>query len=155
MHQGCQHQGESGKSFPSGNQGKSRNFKKKFESQWKLSDLGEPNFLPAFLAYFCKNLMVGGTDVFLATLEISCDTCQICVMRSGRVREKFARCVRESQGIQIQPTASNPYACNSNAVCTLSILSERVFFSLFFLSHIQVWCRRVGRCGLASMIYLM
>ena len=52
--------------------------------------------------------MVAGAKSFLALLGISRDTHQICVMRSGKVREKCAEKVRESQGIQIKLTGGNP-----------------------------------------------
>ncbi len=52
--------------------------------------------------------MVAGAKFFLASLGISCDTHQICVVRSGKVREKCAEKVRESQGIQIKVTGGNP-----------------------------------------------
>ena len=58
---------------------------------------------------FCKkNPVVAGAKFFLASLEISCDTHQICVVRSGKVREGCAEKVRESQGIQIELTGGNP-----------------------------------------------
>ena len=52
--------------------------------------------------------MIAGAKFFLASLGISRDTHQICVMRSGKVREKCAEKVRESQGIQIELTGGNP-----------------------------------------------
>ena len=52
--------------------------------------------------------MVAGAKFSLASLGISCDTHQICVVRSGKVREKCAEKVRESQEIQIELTGGNP-----------------------------------------------
>ncbi len=52
--------------------------------------------------------MVAGAKFFLALLRISRNTHQISVMRSGKVREKCAEKVRESQGIQIELTGGNP-----------------------------------------------
>ncbi len=52
--------------------------------------------------------MVAGAKSFLASLGISHGTHQICVWRSGKVRERCAEKVRESQGIQIQLTGGNP-----------------------------------------------
>ncbi len=55
-----------------------------------------------------KNPVVVGAKFFLASLGISRDTHQICVVRSGKVREKCREKVRESQGIQIELTSGNP-----------------------------------------------
>ncbi len=52
--------------------------------------------------------MVAGAKFLLASLGISHDTHQSCVVRSGRVREKCAETVRDSQGIQIKLTGGNP-----------------------------------------------
>ncbi len=52
--------------------------------------------------------MVAGAKIFLASLWISRNIHQICVVRSGKVREKCAEKVRESQGFQIELTGGNP-----------------------------------------------
>ena len=57
---------------------------------------------------FIKTQVVEGAKFFLASLGISRDTHQICVVRSGKVGEKCTKKVRESQGIPIELTGSNP-----------------------------------------------
>ncbi len=59
--------------------------------------------------------MVAGAKFFLALLGISCDTHQICAVRSGKAREKCAEKVRESQGIQIELSGGKPAEAFSSA----------------------------------------
>ena len=66
-------------------QGKSR---KMIWLRWPMSMISRHIF-------FYKNPVVAGAKIFLASLGISCNTHQICVVRSGRVREKCAEKVRE------------------------------------------------------------
>ncbi len=104
-----------GKFWPSGKSGKVREFQifllRVWGSQGKWSGWGDPKFVPDFQAYFCKKPVVAGAKFFPASLGISRDTHQICVVGSGKVREKCAEKFRESQGIQIELTGGNPLNC--------------------------------------------